>query len=145
MFLFSYLPRRPYGVSVGQGSPPSGSLAVLNRSLFKSSFIQAQKQHQQSLPVFDLAETEIWRSETLLQVLFTAFCFRQIPPTSTCQQTLYQAHNTCHYAAHVIKYHTRHRTLVIRQRVARHQTVPNTTLYQILDITRPRNTYHQAA
>ncbi|GFS16203.1 sphingomyelin phosphodiesterase 4 [Elysia marginata] len=47
-----------------------------HRSLFKASFISAQKQHQQSMPVFDQAEAEIWRSETFLQVI-TEFWLNQ--------------------------------------------------------------------
>ncbi|GFN85556.1 sphingomyelin phosphodiesterase 4 [Plakobranchus ocellatus] len=47
-----------------------------HRSLFKSSFISAQKQHQQSMPVFDQAEAEIWRTETFLQVI-TEFWLNQ--------------------------------------------------------------------
>ncbi|XP_059146024.1 sphingomyelin phosphodiesterase 4-like [Physella acuta] len=65
---------RPYSYSTGQA--PYLNAGNNNRSLFKTSFINAQKQHMQSMPVYDQAETEIWRSETLLQVL-TEFWLNQ--------------------------------------------------------------------
>lgn len=68
-FFFSQIMlRQPYGIAAGQSSPPGNFSGISHRSLFKTSFIQAQRQHQQSMPVFDQAETEIWRSETFLQV-----------------------------------------------------------------------------
>ncbi|RUS72682.1 hypothetical protein EGW08_019563, partial [Elysia chlorotica] len=73
---------------LGQGSPGGSPASVGGspyqqqyhhhhyRSLFKSSFISAQKQHQQSMPVFDQAEAEIWHTETFLQVI-TEFWLNQ--------------------------------------------------------------------
>ncbi|KAH9525824.1 sphingomyelin phosphodiesterase 4, neutral membrane (neutral sphingomyelinase-3) [Bulinus truncatus] len=61
---------RLFGKSLTQVMPSNfGVSSSSHRSLFKSSFLNAQKLHMQSLPVYDQAETEIWRSETFLQVL----------------------------------------------------------------------------
>ncbi|BFZ18558.1 hypothetical protein BsWGS_21597 [Bradybaena similaris] len=72
----SSIPAQPYGIAAGQSSPPASFSGFSHRSLFKTSFIQAQRQHQQSMPVFDQAETEIWRSETFLQIV-TEFWLNQ--------------------------------------------------------------------
>ncbi|XP_055861678.1 sphingomyelin phosphodiesterase 4-like isoform X2 [Biomphalaria glabrata] len=61
---------RVFSKSLTQVSPSNASLSSSShRSLFKSSFLNAQKIHMQNMPVYDQAETEIWRSETFLQVL----------------------------------------------------------------------------
>uniref|UniRef100_A0A2C9M4L9 Sphingomyelin phosphodiesterase 4 n=1 Tax=Biomphalaria glabrata TaxID=6526 RepID=A0A2C9M4L9_BIOGL len=61
---------RVFSKSLTQISPSNASLSSSShRSLFKSSFLNAQKIHMQNMPVYDQAETEIWRSETFLQVL----------------------------------------------------------------------------
>lgn len=67
LYQYAYVLRRPYNYSTGQA--PYVNACSNNRTLFKTSFINAQKQHMQSMPVYDQAETEIWRSETFLQVL----------------------------------------------------------------------------
>ncbi|CAL1546293.1 unnamed protein product [Lymnaea stagnalis] len=74
--ILSYASGRPYNKTAVQVSPPGYGFGNSHRSLFKSSFLNAQKQHMQSMPVFDQAETEIWRSETFLQVL-TEFWLNQ--------------------------------------------------------------------
>ncbi|XP_012946727.1 sphingomyelin phosphodiesterase 4 isoform X2 [Aplysia californica] len=74
--LGSISPSRQYGSPSAQFTSPNGSPGGSSRSLFKPSFLQAQKQNQQSIPVYDQAETEIWRSETFLQVI-TEFWLNQ--------------------------------------------------------------------